>query len=44
MKRFSANDIIFPYIIVITLIAVAIFYGIEFIIRKRYPWYHGDRT
>ncbi|MBU0632510.1 ABC transporter permease subunit [bacterium] len=42
LKRFSANDIIFPYILVITLIAVTVFYGIEFIIRKRYAWYNGD--
>lgn len=43
LKRFSANDIIFPYIIIITLIAMIIFFSIELIIRKRYPWYHGDK-
>lgn len=44
LKRFSANDIIFPYILIITLIAVVLFYGIEFLIRTRYAWYHGGQS
>ncbi len=43
LKRFSANDIIFPYIILITIIAMTIFFSIEFIIKKRYPWYLGSK-
>ena len=39
LKRFSANEIIFPYIAIITIIAVALYYSITFIIKKRYPWY-----
>jgi len=43
LKRFSANDIIFPYIMIITFIAISIFFILEFIIKKRYPWYHGGK-
>lgn len=43
LKRFSANEIIFPYIIIITIIAVTLFYGIDLLIKKRYPWYHTTK-
>ena len=43
LKRFTANDIIFPYILIITAIAVLLFYGIEFMLKSRYPWYRGGR-
>jgi NitT/TauT family transport system permease protein len=39
LKRFSANEIIFPYIMIITVIAVTIFFVINFILKKRYPYY-----
>jgi NitT/TauT family transport system permease protein len=42
LKRFSANEIIFPYILLITFIAVALFFTLELIIKKRYPWYLGE--
>lgn len=41
LKRFSANEIIFPYIMIITLIAVFLFFSLNMIIKKRYPWYHS---
>ena len=40
LKRFMAHDVIIPYIVVVTLIAIVIYYMIELIIVKRYPWYH----
>lgn len=42
LKRFSANEIIFPYILVITIIAVSLFFTIDFIIKKRYPWFSAN--
>lgn len=41
LKRFMAHDVIIPYILVVTFIAIIIYYSIELLIRKRYPWYHN---
>ncbi len=43
LKRFSANDIIFPYIMIITLVAVILFYGIGYLIDRYYPWYEESK-
>jgi NitT/TauT family transport system permease protein len=43
LKRFTANEIIFPYILIITAIAVFIFFILDLIIKKRYSWYDGER-
>jgi NitT/TauT family transport system permease protein len=40
LKRFMAHDVIIPYIIVVTLIAIVLYYLIELLISKRYPWYN----
>lgn len=42
LKRFSANEIIFPYILIITIIAVGLYYSLDFIVKKKYPWYAGS--
>lgn len=39
LKRFMAHDVIIPYILIVTIIAIFIYYTIELIIKKRYPWY-----
>ena len=41
LKRFMAHDVIIPYILVVTLIAIVIYYSIELLIKLRYPWYHN---
>ncbi len=41
LKRFMAHDVIIPYIIVVTVIAIFLYYMIELLISKRYPWYNN---
>lgn len=40
LKRFMAHDVIIPYILVVTMIAITLYYMIELLISKRYPWYN----
>ncbi len=39
LKRFVAHDIIIPYIVIVTLIAMVLFFMISIILKTKYRWY-----
>ena len=42
VRRYLAMDIILPYVAWITLLAVAMDFGLYLLSRKAFPWAHGD--
>ncbi len=39
LKRFMAHDIIIPYILIVTILALIFYFGIELVIKYKYRWY-----
>ncbi|MBN1522990.1 MAG: ABC transporter permease subunit [Spirochaetales bacterium] len=42
VRRYLAMDVIIPYVVWITLIGFLIDFGLIYVVKSRFPWYHKD--
>ncbi len=44
MRRYMNMEVIIPYVIVITLLGVAIDFALRYYVKRRYPWYAATKS